>query len=110
MQNICMSTINLKYTLFRATYEMGTSSVDVLPQRTKISTKHIIHVTPHGDNTFKPHSRLTTTISKQCIHRKHQANSSHYFKHMAQVHKINKPVTLTQEGVVSSYILIMLNR
>jgi hypothetical protein len=32
MQNVGMSTINLKYTLFIATYETGPSSLDVLPE------------------------------------------------------------------------------
>jgi len=53
MQNVGMSTINLKYTLFIATYEMGPCSLDVLPELKKN------HTTTHADN------RLSHTTDSQ---------------------------------------------
>jgi len=61
MQTVGMSPINLPYTLFRATHEMGPSSLDVLPELKKES-HNTSHTTIHADNRLKPHSRLTTTI------------------------------------------------
>jgi hypothetical protein len=61
MQNVGMSTINLKYILFGATYEMGPSSLDVLPKLKK-EPHNTSNTTTHADNRLKPHSRLITTI------------------------------------------------
>jgi len=82
---------------------MGPRSLDVLPELKK---------EPHNNpcrQHVKAKKQTHNNHSKTMIYRRHQENPPQYFKHMALVHKINKPVALKQEGVMYPYVFIMLN-